>query len=365
MIDSPQTPTTPDSPLDITAIRDTEEDDAPLSYPDCVDLARAVRYCSQSLIEGTWSEESTVRGRRPIFNPSSFESAKAFLKASVERVQGERRAHRSLSDTPLTSRPRFQSRMPTCHGCNGPMGQGQHQGSAPGKLPCTLPHSPYCRGGVVEDSSWRACPTDYQFDPNLDMASGPGFENTMHTLDFRPHSVMLSGPAISTPVVHADGGHDQHLLGAISRYSGVDRLPDGVGMQGQTATPDFPPGAALLPLGAAVAPLGAVAQPGAGVSQDGEGVQQIAQQLPETIQGQIDVHRSNNQAENIVTGRPNGIDITHLRVDADLRFGVNDFMESVIRQRIPSLSAAQTAPASVAVLPPRSNTVYFGGDQSL
>ena len=280
VIDSPQTPTTPDSPLDITAIRDTEDDDAPLSYPDCVDLARAVRYCSKSLIEGTWSEESTVRGRRPIFNPSSFQSAKTFLKASVERVQGGGRAHRSLSDTPLTSRPSFQSRMPTCHGCHGPMGQGQHQGSAPGKLPCTLPHSPYCRGGVVEDSSWRACPTDYQFDPNLDMANGPGFENTMHTLDFQPHSVLLSGPAISTPVVYADGGHNQHLLGAISRYSGVDRLPDGVGMQGQTATPDFPHGAALLPLGAAVAPMGAVARPGPGVSQDGEGVQQNNLKLP-------------------------------------------------------------------------------------
>ena len=68
------------------------------------------------------------------------------------------------------------------------------------------------------------------------MANGPGFENTMHTLDFQPHSVMLSGPAISTPVVYAEGGHNQHLLGAISRRYGVDRLPDGVGMQGQTAT---------------------------------------------------------------------------------------------------------------------------------
>ena len=73
VIDSPKTPATPLSPADITAVRSSAE---VLSFHECVDIARAVRYCSKSLIDGTWSEESTIRGRRPIFTPNGFESAK-------------------------------------------------------------------------------------------------------------------------------------------------------------------------------------------------------------------------------------------------------------------------------------------------
>ena len=214
-IDTPKTPDTPDTPANITSVRGTEYEGEPLSYPDCVDLARAVKYCSKSLIEGTWSDESTIRGRRPTFTPTNFESAKAFLRASVERVDN-RRAYRSLSDTPVSSRPVAPSRMPTCHGCHGPMGQGQHQGSAPGKVPCRLDHSPYCRGGVIEDLSWRACPLDYIFDENIDLAVGPGFENSLNSVDFKPPSRMHSGPAYST-LVTGSGGGQQHLLGAVSR----------------------------------------------------------------------------------------------------------------------------------------------------
>ena len=67
-IDSPRTPITPTSPLDITIAGSGRDKTEAVSFPECVDPARAVRYCSQSLIEGTWSEETTLRGRRPTFS---------------------------------------------------------------------------------------------------------------------------------------------------------------------------------------------------------------------------------------------------------------------------------------------------------
>ena len=122
-----------DSPLARARVLEEGE---PLTYTECVDLARAVRYCSDTLIEGDWSEENTIRGKRSIFTPSNFQSAKAFLRASVESIHSKR-LYKSLTDTPLTYRSKYQSRMPTCHGCHGLMGDGQHQGSAPGKDVCT------------------------------------------------------------------------------------------------------------------------------------------------------------------------------------------------------------------------------------
>ena len=52
----------------------------------CQELAKTVRKCSQSIIEGTWVDEPNVRGRTPVFIPRDFESAKAFLKSSVKGV---------------------------------------------------------------------------------------------------------------------------------------------------------------------------------------------------------------------------------------------------------------------------------------
>jgi hypothetical protein len=62
------------------------------------------------------------------------------------------------------------------------MGQGAHQGSAPGKNLCTLPHSLSCQGGIAENESWRACPTGYVFHAQVIPESG--FVNTMNMTDF-------------------------------------------------------------------------------------------------------------------------------------------------------------------------------------
>ena len=74
--------------------------------------------------------------------------------------------------------------MPMCHGCHGPLGGGSHNGSAPGKNVCSLPHHPTCPGGIVEDPNYKACPPGYL----------PGFEYTLQTQDFQQHSLMVSLP---------------------------------------------------------------------------------------------------------------------------------------------------------------------------
>ena len=211
VLDAPVTPPTPRSPQDISKTLEVITDGA-VSFADCQELARTVRECSKSLIEGTWVEEGRDlgRGRRVRFNPSSFESAKAYLRASVSELSSLQAS--SLQETPL-SRPRSELRMVTCHGCHGPIGQEQHQGSVLGKTNCTLPHSMYCRGGVIDDVSWRACPSGYQYNSNIDLASnGPGFESTMSSFDFQPQRDWSDGPAFSTPAIAGEEHTlDEHL----------------------------------------------------------------------------------------------------------------------------------------------------------
>ena len=337
------TPGTPDIPGDITTLAGGQSPQPvwstvsePVSFEGCQELARAVKYCSKSLIEGAWTEDSTVRGRRPLFRPADFESAKAFLRASVEVIH-DKRSSRSVSDTPLSSRLGTAEEMVTCHGCHGRMGQGQHQGSAPGKIPCTLPHSFYCRGGVIEDVSWRACPTGYVFDPNVDLAAGPGFESTLGSMNFQPPSQNQNGPGFSTPIVQSDGhlyqGPPQHdplvppgqavhfpqapqhqdvSLGAISRLVVGDRYPGMVQIDRRILSQEFPP--STVP------------------------------QVPEIFQDRINDLRSRNQAAASSGEMPGaGIDITYLRRNPDLQVGVENVIEGLIRTRIPSLSAADSA----------------------
>ena len=248
--------------------------------------------------------------------------------------------------------------MVTCHGCHGPIGQDQHKGSATGKQYCTLKHSVYCRGGVVEDESWRACIPGYTYDANLDLVNGPGFESTLNTFNFQPSNMQQQGPAFSTPAVPSSGDQQQQFvpltaptvsshhsvlpnphmeqqsgsLGAISRHPVPDRFPGMVNLGSRRTLPtDFPPpgtnGAVSL-------------SPTTQASVEGTTFQQI----PESIQSNIDIHRAVNQAESEKTNEPYGINITHLRKDPELRVDAENFMEGVIRPRIPSLSAAQTAP---------------------
>ena len=76
-----------------------------------------------------------------------------------------------------------------CHGCHMHMGQGAHNGSAPGKNLCTLPHSVSCQGNIVEDESWKACPHGYVYHGQSVPTSG--FLDTMSMTDF-----MSSTPAL-------------------------------------------------------------------------------------------------------------------------------------------------------------------------
>ena len=144
---------------------------------------------------------------------------------------------RHIQETPL-SRPDRVNRMVTCHGCHGPIGQGQHQGSELGKLKCNLPHSLYCRGGVVEDESWRGCPIGYQYNPSIDLASnGVGFERTMHSYEFQSQYQPTMDPAFSTPANGVGQVRAAHQLppfpSSLRSISPADRMPSRIYMAPQ------------------------------------------------------------------------------------------------------------------------------------
>ena len=84
-IGTPKTPGTPVTPLDITIQRGTSPVE-PITFTACQELAKTVRQCSQSLIEGSWVDIDDVRGKKNRFIPNSFESAKAFLRSSLSLI---------------------------------------------------------------------------------------------------------------------------------------------------------------------------------------------------------------------------------------------------------------------------------------
>ena len=154
-----------------------------------------------------------------------------------------------LQETPL-ARPGRLRRMVTCHGCHGPVGQGQHQGSELGKIKCKLPHSLYCRGGVCEDESWKACPPGYQYNPSIELANNvEGFENTLHSYEFQSQYSTVTGfnPAFSTPAQAIGQGFtaDHHLPTFPSserRISQEERFPSRIGFSdNQGLTPSNVP----------------------------------------------------------------------------------------------------------------------------
>ena len=217
--------------------------------------------------------------------------------------------------------------MPVCHGCHGVMGQGQHQGSAPGKNVCTLGHSPFCRGGVVEDASWKACPSCYVFNPNIQLATESGFESTMVTADFQPRSHGF-GPASSTPATTPLSTPQRAQPSQVTGYQA----------QGATGGERFPSLMAGAATQSQAEGLGSASE--ASIPQPG------IQQVSEEIQSKIDNHRAANQAENLVSNRPNGEEnINHLRADPILVDDVEGYLGGA-RRRIPSLSAAPSAQAS-------------------
>ena len=160
--------------------------------------------------EGRWFEYSTREkySEGAVFSPSSVVAAKKYIRKGCPP-----RPPVSPGATPLTSRALPQSKLcrrsaaeasnsskMVCHGCHGVMGSGQHNGSVPGKDRCTLPHSSSCPGGVLEDDSWRACPTGYV--PGVPM-SMTGFEDTLQYSDFLPrNNPEINSTPVVSPLIH-------------------------------------------------------------------------------------------------------------------------------------------------------------------
>lgn len=230
--------------------------------------------------------------------------------------------------------------MVTCHGCHGPIGQGQHQGSELGKLKCNLPHSLYCRGGVLEDESWRGCPLGYQYNPSIDLASnGVGFERTMHSYEFQSQHQPYMDPAFSTPATGgSQGARAAHQLPpfptSLRSISPAERIPSRIYVAPQSSDPE--------------------------PTQD-QAQSQYAPNLrgvPGNIQDKISEHRAANQVGNETCSRPLGeFSITDLRRDTSLRVEVENTIEN-IRQQVPSLSAADSAGPFIPNTVPQNPSPY-------
>ena len=255
MKDSPQTPTTPDSPGDISK-------SAKL-------LGRGSSLLQDPAIkpEGYWRTKQNHGPHRDVlaFKPASAEEAKAFL--SQISLQLTPRLLKFTGDTPNSSRtvkwPGRTAGMP-CHSCHGPIGGGAHSGSAPGKNICSHDHHPSCPGGVVEDDSYKACPVGYVYQQVL---TESGFEQTMHSQDFvatqtEPTSQQLSGISPIGPQVSQSGSHMAPQIFAGSLQS-VHNTPDQV-----------------------------------------LGSSQHTHHISEEMQRQMDFHRAANQAQSVNQDRP-------------------------------------------------------------
>ena len=384
---SPDTTSSPVSPVEITIRREAGSEE-PISFSDCQQLARAVSQCSKSLIEGNWVEVSDVRGTKPRFIPNSFESAKAFLRDSLT-VKPTKKITRSESDTPVSSHPKKKFEMGVCHQCHGPIGAGAHQGSAFGKGVCTHIHSHFCRGGIAENDSWAPCPPTYQYNHDLDLASGQGFENTMNTFNFQA-GVQQNGPTSSTPAISTTPASSNQPPGLGSQqavqpqFVPANQLPPTVqvphssesfqerypgvlnGDGRRLLSREYPPSQSDLRVPGMVHLDGGAAR-GVGA---GPNLPHPSSGISENIQSNIDHHRALNQNERYAPDRPSGeINITNLRQDPRLRNGVEDVMSGFISQQVPALSAAPSAvpPADPAPRPPASGQMYSqyhngGGD---
>ena len=171
MQDSPRTPITP---IILAGISSTSQRDTGF----------------ESRSGGRWT--SLHLGTSAVYSPPSVVVAKRFLRW-LPPSRSLPKNTRSVTDTPVSSRQGMAllrpGRIVVCHGCHGKMGDGNHNGSGPGKNVCTLPHSSYCQGGVQDTESWRACPAGYFHN----FASGVGFSQTLDPQDFQ--SVEASTPA--------------------------------------------------------------------------------------------------------------------------------------------------------------------------
>ena len=200
----------------------------------------------------------------------------------------------------------------TCHGCHGPIGGGAHVGSATGKARCSLPHYLLCTGNIIEDSSWRSCPPNYVYDPNL-VVSDTGFESTLNPSNFVPTSDQRSTPRDSPN--RSDETRSSPVNIAVNK-SNVD--------------------------------IGNVNNNGIKGVRFAEGTKQVGginiasdiSDLPAELQVQIQNFRAQNQQQSRPSDTPEGgLNINEIRSDPDLRAQVEQLLQS-LREKIPSLSPA-------------------------
>ena len=151
MQDSPSTPVSQPSPLDICQSGVTPTDHSPYARLwECLGV-------------NAHSKASSAGVYRPDFVPHSVDSAKKYFLSHKANQLPPRFPRDTTPDTPLSSR---STRM-QCHGCHGSIGQGAHVGSGTGKNLCILLHSDACPGGIAESAAWRPCPPNYVPQPQV------------------------------------------------------------------------------------------------------------------------------------------------------------------------------------------------------
>ena len=298
------------------------------------------------ILEGTWkripfASGRTISGRRTHFIPGSVQAAKSFIQNSM--------------NFRVPPRPSIK----TCHGCHRPLGDGSHQGSCTGKAKCILSHYEMCRGGIFEDESWRACPDNYAFNPDL-IVSETGFESTLQQSDFNPQSLLRSTPSSSTASLNLDYRSQQGAVGISDQTTyesdtalRLERQANGEGARRRTTVVTPSQGVITrqnIDNSSQQAPcqnLGnernirdnsdqnVVSQQGPIQNNHGVG---ILSDLPQHIKDQISAFRAQNQIHQRETNPvENSLNIRQLRSDSFLRDSVNNGVD-LVRQQIPSLS---------------------------
>ena len=253
------------------------------------------------IAEGTWRRVPDSRGRRnnkQHFIPGSLDSAKCYLTNSMD-IGGQDQINSN-----------------TCHGCHGPIGGGAHVGSATGKARCSLPHHLLCKGNIIEEASWRACPPNYVFDPNL-VVSDTGFESTLNPSSFVPGADQRSTPRDSPNRMDETGSL---TINTVANKSNVN-----------------------IESGSNSGCKGVRFAEGTKQSQNSNDVVSDISDLPAELQAQIQEFRAKNQQSSKPPDKPEGeLNITKLRSDPDLRTQVELLLQS-LKENIPSLSPAPSA----------------------
>ena len=231
-LEVPGTPKTPDNSFEVTRLEDSlsshghsnQNLDSTVTRKTIHSVSVVDSEATDSASPGTRLFLSRSRGSiiRPenrsasVLIPSNREQAKQLWRESQGKVSSlllppkPPRKPRDPTSTPVSSRVI----MVVCHGCHGPLGDGAHQGSGPGKNRCTLEHHVSCPGGIPESSDWRSCPV---FIPggHGHISQAHGFTQTLSESQFTngvqsQQQTFVPQPASSTPALTVHGQKEQH-----------------------------------------------------------------------------------------------------------------------------------------------------------